>query len=85
MPRLTAWADGWEGSGGKLALFKGPKRLDVTFLRTDLADGLDAALGVGGQSGHGGRLVRPRFGGVHCAVRGRAGGAQMRLLYGAHL
>jgi SAM-dependent methyltransferase len=45
VPRLTAWADGWEGSGGKLALFKGPKRLDVTFLRTDLADGLDAALG----------------------------------------
>jgi SAM-dependent methyltransferase len=46
VPRLTAWADGWDGSGGKLALFKDHKRIDVTFRRADLADGLDAALGV---------------------------------------
>ena len=45
VPRLTTWADGWDGGGDKLALFKGHKRIDVTFRRADLADGLDAALG----------------------------------------
>ncbi|HXE69200.1 MAG TPA: SAM-dependent methyltransferase [Hyphomicrobiaceae bacterium] len=45
VPRLTAWADDWDGSGGELALFKSHKRIDVRFRRADLADGLDAALG----------------------------------------
>ena len=45
VPRLTAWADGWDGSGGALVLFKGPKRIDVTFRRADLVESLDAALG----------------------------------------
>jgi SAM-dependent methyltransferase len=45
VPRLTAWADGWDGGDGRLALFKGHKRIDVTLCRADLVDDLDAALG----------------------------------------
>jgi SAM-dependent methyltransferase len=46
VPRLTAWADGWDGGDGRLALFKGHKRIDVTLCRADLVDDLDAALGA---------------------------------------
>ena len=43
--RLTAWADGSDWKDGKLALFKGAKRINVEFRRADLARDLDAALG----------------------------------------
>ena len=43
--RLTAWADGADRKDGKLALFKGAKRINVEFRRADLARDLDAALG----------------------------------------
>jgi SAM-dependent methyltransferase len=43
--RLTAWADGSDWKDGKLALFKGAKRINVEFRRSDLARDLDAALG----------------------------------------
>ena len=43
--RLTAWADGADWKDGKLALFKGAKRINVEFRRADLARDLDAALG----------------------------------------
>jgi len=44
--RLTAWADGADRLGGTLALFKGPKRIDVEFRRADLARDLEGALGA---------------------------------------
>jgi SAM-dependent methyltransferase len=43
--RLTAWADGADWKAGKLALFKGAKRINVAFQRADLARDLAAALG----------------------------------------
>ena len=43
--RLTAWADGADRQGDKLALFKGAKRIDVAFRRADIARDLKAALG----------------------------------------
>ena len=43
--RLAAWADGADWKDGKLALFKGAKRINVEFRRADLARDLDAALG----------------------------------------
>jgi SAM-dependent methyltransferase len=43
--RLTAWADGADWKDGKLALFKGAKRINVEFRRADLARDLNAALG----------------------------------------
>ena len=43
--RLTAWADGSDWKDGKLALFKGAKRINVEFRRADLARDLEAALG----------------------------------------
>jgi SAM-dependent methyltransferase len=43
--RLRAWADGADGKDGKLALFKGAKRINVEFRRADLARDLEAALG----------------------------------------
>lgn len=43
--RLVAWADGSDWKDGKLALFKGAKRINVEFRRADLAHDLDAALG----------------------------------------
>jgi len=44
--RLAAWADGADRQGGTLALFKGPKRIDVEFRRADLARDLEDALGA---------------------------------------
>jgi len=44
--RLTAWADGADRQGGTLALFKGPKRVNVEFRRADLARDLEGALGA---------------------------------------
>ena len=44
--RLAAWADGADRQGGTLALFKGPKRIDVEFRRADLARDLEGALGA---------------------------------------
>src|SRR6185295_10006048 len=43
--RLAVWADGADRKDGKLALFKGAKRINVEFRRADLAGDLDAALG----------------------------------------
>ena len=43
--RLTTWADGADWKEGKLALFKGAKRINVEFRRADLARDLVAALG----------------------------------------
>jgi SAM-dependent methyltransferase len=42
--RLTAWADEADWKDGKLALFKGAKRINVGFRRADLARDLAAAL-----------------------------------------
>ena len=44
--RLAAWADGADRKDGKLALFKGAKRINVEFRRADIARDLDAALGA---------------------------------------
>jgi SAM-dependent methyltransferase len=44
--RLSTWADGADRQGGKLALFKGPKRIEVEFRRADLARDLNGALGA---------------------------------------
>ena len=44
--RLAAWADGADWKDGKLALFKGAKRINVEFRRADLARDLEAALGA---------------------------------------
>jgi SAM-dependent methyltransferase len=43
--RLSTWADGSDWKDGKLALFKGAKRINVEFRRTDLAHDLETALG----------------------------------------
>jgi len=43
--RLTAWADGADWKEGKLALFKGAKRINVEFRCADVARDLEAALG----------------------------------------
>ncbi len=43
--RLAAWADGADRREGRLALFKGAKRINVAFRRADLAGDLEAALG----------------------------------------
>ncbi|KAB2919468.1 MAG: class I SAM-dependent methyltransferase [Hyphomicrobiaceae bacterium] len=45
--RLSAWADGADRQDGKLALFKGAKRINVEFRRADLAGDLEGALGPG--------------------------------------
>ncbi len=45
--RLSAWADGADRQDGKLALFKGAKRINAEFRRADLAGDLDGALGPG--------------------------------------
>jgi len=42
--RLTAWADGADWKDGRLALFKGAKRINVAFQRVDLMRDLPAAL-----------------------------------------
>jgi SAM-dependent methyltransferase len=44
--RISAWADGSDWKDGRLALFKGAKRINVEFRRADLARDLDAALGA---------------------------------------
>jgi SAM-dependent methyltransferase len=44
--RLSGWADGADWKDGKLALFKGAKRIAVEFRRADLARDLEAALGA---------------------------------------
>jgi len=43
--RLSTWSDGSDWKDGKLALFKGAKRINVEFRRADLARDLEAALG----------------------------------------
>jgi SAM-dependent methyltransferase len=43
--RLAAWADGSDWKDGKLALFKGAKRINVELRPADLARDLEAALG----------------------------------------
>jgi SAM-dependent methyltransferase len=43
--RLTAWSDGADRQEGRLALFKGAKRINVAFRCADLAADLEAALG----------------------------------------
>jgi hypothetical protein len=43
--RLSAWADGADRQGDKLALFKGARRITVEFRTADLACDLEAALG----------------------------------------
>ena len=45
--RLTSWADGADQQPGKLSLFKGAKRINVAFRRTDLGSSTEAALGTG--------------------------------------
>jgi hypothetical protein len=45
--RLSAWADAAAEREGGLELFKGAKRISVTFRRADLARNLDDALGEG--------------------------------------
>jgi SAM-dependent methyltransferase len=43
--RLAAWADGADRQDGRLALFKGARRINVAFRCADLAADLEAALG----------------------------------------
>src|SRR5215510_15063282 len=43
--RLATWADGADRQDGRLALFKGAKRITVEFRRADLARDLEGALG----------------------------------------
>ena len=45
--RLAAWADGSDRKDGRLALFKGAKRINVEFRRADIARDLQAALAPG--------------------------------------